>query len=316
MYRSSKFILNKKIDILNYRNTKFLFCVSQILLKYGGSKNIYITDKTVKEFWDPEDGIRPSFFYLKTISVDLIRSFIEKNIIYDDEIWNNDFIKGVFQGCVFSEKNSFNFKRVQWNSNPSLERIFKMCPFGGHLSKRVLFSSSVECLLTAPFLSLSHDENSLSFFSGVMASGVIVKRKKFHVVRYPYRLEKFFKEWGIPYEKKIRYLYISPIWPAILSICMPKSERKIWLNVSKPWNAYLYSAFLWRLYVKKKFGKNKIPYLLSYYKINTYFKKNFPNKKEMNLLPFLSEFGVNEGLYCLDKRIGECVLKWSSLSKE
>ena len=291
---------------------------SKLCIKYGSlgntsglkkvKPNLLKIEDHFKEFWPEED--RPSIEYIrKNIKIDDLKWYIHNKVEVNNKIWTSDFLFGVVKhGNIFWAKKSF--PSLSWKNNNNIYKVIKTSPFGGKISKEFENPYQTRNWSKVPALYLKHSEDTISFMVGLLSCGNIVEKNGISYARYAGRTIDYIKKWGIPleyqthYSKKENHVLISPIWPALFSIKMPKEIAEIWLNIENPCNSKIYCPILWKTYVGN-FVKDGIPYLPSRRSIFYYHKCKEGTVKKLERLR------VSTGMVELDYRVRDMVKIWN-----
>jgi hypothetical protein len=173
-------------------------------------------------------------------------------------------------------------------------------PFGGDIVQRIAWRWK-----HVPAIYLKHSMESIEFMAGVMAGCEQSVTKDGIRAKLPVRAEPLLKVWGIPFVKRgsgSHYLFLSPIWPALLSPWMPSPQS--WEGLKNS-DASMLAAILWRTYVKDDFRVDGIPYLKS--RRMTFYMLGEGRGKMKRLEKMRLDFGLTQ----LDKRIATVVRKWA-----
>ena len=129
-------------------------------------------------------------------------------------------------------------------------------------------------------------------------------------VQYKGKVTQYIDEWGFPSERQFNIrqeVWISPIWPALFSLKMPKEVRETWLNLKQPIKSEIYCPILWKTYVDNQFPTRGIPYLQSRRRI--YYRFKTPEMKTMRKLEMLR---IETGLIRLTRNIREIMKLWKN----
>jgi hypothetical protein len=289
--------------ILSYsRKKRIIFdkaceVAAKIVLKYGKKTPAIFTTDTIRKFWDLPDVFPPSVgYFLSKIKMPVVWWWINNNLSLDDKIWNADFIHGVAQ------HGKINWYKHQsptlWFSNLYIKNVIKDNPIQGHVS-----AQEWTCV---PAFYLKYSKESISFMAGFFSVFVPHKKEnKCYAVSNRSTMD-LLKKWNIPIEKTgNKYIYLSPIWPALLTPWMPEHIRSKWFGLKKAYRVRLYAPILWKTHMGKEFRKNGIPYLKSRRTIFYEYKND-----EVGALKYLDKLRVSMNLTELDNRIGEIIRKW------
>ena len=268
---------------------------SRVAIWYGPDA---YTEERIDEFWNDSSYPPSERTLLQGINNSHMKWYLNNKIIDYEEIWNGSFICGLTQyGKVHWGK--FRFPTFKWLGSRNLYDLLQECPYYGKVvwEKPRYWHRWVQ----VPALYLPADKNSNSFMAGVLATGEIFN----NYVRYNKHVGSILKSWGIPFEKTSpqgQYVYISPIWPAIMSLYMPNKYGERWKTIAKAANAEFYAAILWRIYSKTMAVSKAMPYLPT----NRTIYSKYGNVKT------LEKKRVELNLVNLDCRIEQTVRKWSA----
>jgi hypothetical protein len=292
---------------------------SRVCLKYGcvgdtsGMKkavqNLQNLEDRFKEFWPDED--RPSVEYIrKHLRVQDLKWYIHNKIEVDNNVWTPDFLFGVAKhGRITWSKKEF--PSLLWTNNVNILKVISTSPFGGGTNHNIEGTYRLRCWSRVPALYLKHSEDTIEFMAGLLSCGNIVEKDGISYARYAGRTIRYIEKWGIPLErktnfnKKENYVLVSPIWPALFSLKMPKEIADIWMNVEKPCKSRTYCPILWRTYVGD-FVKDGIPYLLSRRAVYYYHRCKEGAIKKLDMLR------VTTGMVMLDYRVKDMVKIWNT----
>jgi hypothetical protein len=300
----------------NLRLIKIYQTVAKILLKYGckGQNSYNITDDRIREYWHYDEPF-PSFSDIHTkIHVPEIKKVIS-NMEISGKIWNNDFLHGILKHTIMTKPNR-GFSSVKWYYNDNVKRLLELSPFGGNISV-VKDCPHMYSWTGAPAVNLHYNPKSLSFLAGLLAPGIRYVKDGISYAKYSKRVKPYIEELKIPIEREVSWkntnmIFISPVWPALLSLLMPKTFRRIWQNVRNPCNADLYCPILWKTYVGlgDSFPAKSIPFLRSRQKIfNDY-------KCEEGVIKKMDQLRLETNLVELDYRFREAVHMWAKESSK
>ena len=278
---------------------------AKIAVKYGGKslKNLY-TENNVREFWKYDDPIPSPSWMGRLILAKNLRWFINNYIQSDDEIWNADFLHGM---AINGNLTMGMCASMSWIGNTVLTKLVQSAPFGGRLTSCKPHERGRYNWNNVPAFYMKYSEDSSSFMAGALAAGQLFTRRKKNYARYCSNLIPYFEKWNLPIEytspTKL-FVDISPFWPALFSIKMPKEIGESWFNISGAMNADNYAPILWKLYADNRFPKDAIPYLKSrraiYYKF----------KSEEGAMKRLEKLRIEIGLAELDFKVRDMVREW------
>lgn len=259
MSRIDKFLLDPANDPENIKKIRGIELLAKIALKYGKDQCRNITITQIKEFWKYKENY-PSQPYLdQNIKASEVKWFIHNYLQLNEEIWNSDFLRGLSENGVITDKVP-SYPVLKWTCNDGLSRVVSIAPYPGNKNtnngqdKR----NSYGCV---PALVLKYNKDSISYLAGLLSAGEVRVIKGYSYAAYCQKLVKRFQELCIPLERPIIKVfgsgnvktYISPIWPALFSYKMPKELGDMWINVKKPIKADIYCPILWRTYVSRKY---------------------------------------------------------------
>ena len=269
---------------------------AKIVLKYGKKSPKIFTMDTINEFWDLPDISPPSpDYFLRYIKMPYVWWWINNKLTLDDKIWNSDFIHGLAKhGRIkWNKKKSPTLLFTNWN----IENVIKHSPLKGDLG--------LHRWSYVPAFYLKHSKESISFMAGFFSVFLPHQKRGYCYAVASKSVTKLLRQWKIPVEIfGDKYVYISPIWPALLTPWMPESIRNQWMGLKKACKVRLYAPILWKTYVDNHFKKNGIPYLKAERTIYYEFQKDIGALKNLDLLRIETE------LIEVDNRIGEIVRKW------
>jgi hypothetical protein len=287
------------------RQDKLYLTAAKIALKYGefGRRFKNCDELYIQEFWDGDDC--PSFNSFRiNVKVSVTKWYIHNRINISDEIWNGDFLHGLATGGDLKWKLQ-GFSTLTWRKNAPLFELLKASGFGGSLSHQP--ETGIYRWKGVPAFYLKHDDSSLSFMAGVLATGVFCKVGSQIYARYTGKQKEILNRWNIPIEDKLkngRYLLVSPIWGALFTPKMPKERAEKWLNLERPFGRDIYPSILWKTYANNEFPTGGIPYLRSRRWIYTHYKS------DIGAMKTLERERVNRNLTELDNRVRDMVHKW------
>ena len=306
------------------RKERLLETASKICLKYGIPwKHLKIIPLAwVKEFWKHEEYCSPACLFLGA-QIKEIKWYIRNKISQEDikeifkftdeelKIWNGSFIHGFLKGGK-TTWNPGGFPSFGWQNNSNIKAIVKNGPFKGGF-KIEAWPMYERCRWSyVPCIYLPYSETSLSFMAGVLSTGTIWSKKdKVPSVSYRGETVPIIKSWGIPIEKENRRMetFISPFWPALFSLYMPKEVGNTFLNVENAPKADLYASILWKVYCDGNFPRRGIPYLRCRRAIYKKFNKQGIN----NVMERLEMLRLEENLTGLNGRIKNIVHEWKEI---
>jgi hypothetical protein len=286
---------------------KFKRCAvaAKVALKYGPINSIKIQRENFVEFsGDPDD----TFSRYKRVTTSQIKWYIRNHLEADDPIWNGDFIAGITKsGRVhWSTRQYPTFK---WWGSPILTTVLNDCPYYGRVKNDKPQEEERHCYSwqRVPALYLNSSYNTVSYVAGLLSTG------KHHVfdgetyALYKHEVMRELELFGIKMERssvgKPRAL-VSPFWPALFTKYMPESCHSYWFDIKKPYKGMEYAAILWATYANHKIVKNGLPYLPSRRSVFYHFQH------ENGTLRELQKLRIMNGLFGLNKRIEECLIKW------
>ena len=299
--------MNSLSTIEEIRNRKLPYrmhlCeVASLLRLYKG---IDFSDEDVVSFWKYPSTPISAGRIRKRITILNIKKFIYKrtNQIQHPHGWNPDFLMGLIQWGKLRQ-NAYRFPSLIWCCNNDLKQIIKSSPFSGKI-KFTEKDNSVQRWSNVPALCFNYSKDSIDFMAGVLATGLPSEIKGKYIVKYNPSIEKYIREWHIPIEyRKRSWVFISPLWPALLSQWMPDFIKSKWNILKKSRESEEYAAILWKIYTGKDAVVGKIPYLLSR---RTMFYRFKSVKK-------IEELWINNRLVELDGRFAKVVQEWAKIS--
>ena len=287
---------------------------AKLAIKYGSACNnddgLY-TDRQIGEFWKLK-AIAPTPASLRhQAQVQQVKWFIVNHLMYDDGVWNGDFLHGI--ATVGSlEIHKHRYPSLIWFANNAVEDLVNMSPFGGTKNRNFAHHDKTQRHIWSyvPAFYLKHSKDSIRFMAGVFATGQLFTpdEEKKIFVKYNGGTIKYIKEYGIPIEyENSSYVLISPIWPALFANYMPKKLGKQWLRLNGE-KTELYAALLWKTFVGNDFKSKAIPYLKSRRWVFYAFRKETNGKT----LKYLKDLILRYGIPSLDRRIRKVVQEASA----
>lgn len=297
-------LLNRDRDIKKERDLRRCRVASNLLLKYGRRSGI--TEQQAEEFY--EDGIYDSISSLRAINLKNVRWYIHNKIEINDPIWNADFISGITQSGVVIW-NKCGFPTFNWYTVPILADILESCPFYGKVQKNKSAVSGKHpySWKSVPALCLKPSKETVSYVAGVLCAGKIMMYKGENFIKCKFSCREDLKKFGIPVEREDSYgLFISPFWPALLSIHMPECCRDYFLKIKKAYKGEEYAAILWATHASHNITKGGLPFLPSR---RTVF---YRYKNEDGTLKELQKRRLKYDLVSLDNRVKSCLASWIS----
>lgn len=308
MYNSGMRRGNKPFVLVDYTHgsreaymNKVYQVAAMIAMKYGGigDRFRHCTDGRIGEFWKYDDPIPTQRFIAEHVRCEHIKWFISKNIKWEDDIWNADFLHGVAANGVIRWYRR-DFPSLIY-TNPHITELLKTCPFGGRITK-----DRWSCV---PSLYLNHADDTPSFLAGVLSCGGIVRRNNASYVKFHLRVRQKLEDAGIPIEfANSDRLFISPIWPAIFSLKMPETMRGRWMNVRDPYGAKFYAPILWKTYISNTFVKKGLPYLKCSKSVYMDFEK--VEGEEGKILKKIERARIDMNLTMLNNAVRDVVKMW------
>lgn len=274
-------------------------CVASIAIKNGKKGRSGYTEEQIERAWTYDDEPPCKGYVRDNIKVSVIKWYIYNEMAFTEGKWNSDFLHGLARNGKISW-NKLQFPTLHFWKNRSVLNAIKSSPFGGDLVQRIAWRWK-----NVPALYLKHSMESIEFMAGVMAGCEQSITKDGIRAKLPVRTESLLKAWGIPFEKRgsgSHYLFLSPIWPALLSPWTPSPQE--WKGLNSP-DASMIAAVLWRTYAKNDFKPDGIPYLKS--RRMTYYKLGEGRGK----MKRLEKMRLDLGLTQLDKRMATVIRKWT-----
>lgn len=249
----------------NGRKLQLCEVAARLALKYGDPP---YTEEQIYDNW-AFDNFPPSNSYLqKTVKLKHVKWYLHYR--YTDmnsvnSLWNTDFLQGICKaGKIKWNKNAY--PSFSWHGNEPLLEIMKECPFYGKLKAiNNKFKWYRRLWSDVPALCLSYSDKTPAFLAGVLATGQISYKNGMCYATYNKSSAQYIKKCGIPIEyedPRIKYSYISVIWPSLFESYMPEVFRK-WKGIKKAYKAHEYAAILWRIYINRDISNNTMPYLQS-----------------------------------------------------
>tara|TARA_R110000824_G_scaffold12226_6_gene53548 strand:- start:13174 stop:14097 length:924 start_codon:yes stop_codon:yes gene_type:complete len=256
------------------------------------------TEELIHKFWEQKE-FAPSETYLRSISrTKYVKWRLLKGDVIQDEVWNGNFIGGLLQNG-YVNWNRLTYPSFIWIGNNSLHDLIAECPY--YCDRLVLASSRKRSSwIKVPAMYLPCDENSLEFLAGALSGGEVSGP----YIKYSKCMADVIDRFGIPTERQTpdkKITYISPIWPAIMSLFMPDSCFHRFNNILGDNNAELYASILWRIYHEEYAKSKSMPYLKSY---RTAYNR-FGNVKELETLR------VKMKMVELDHRFAKTIQGWT-----
>jgi len=289
--------LIKKENKVEARRMAMCETASKICLYYGKP----YTEEHIAKFWN-HNSYSPSPEYLdnKILNKNM-KWFLHEKINISEKVWNGSFLHGItISGKI--ETSVVNFPLFYWYGNKEIEEMLKECPYyaksRSHTSKKY---HNVRYWWLSASLCLKYDKRSISYLAGVLSTGRKYEENGEIYAVYNKNLESLFNSWKIPIEKKNYYfIFISPIWIALLTPWMPESRKK-WLNV-KSYKSEEYAFILWRVFIGKTIVTKGLPFLPS---LRTFYYR-------YHTMDNLEKKWVDYKLVELDPRFKEAVQKWGN----
>jgi len=277
---------------------------SLIAIKYGGKGNHCdrYTQEHIVEFWKHGYPYPTLNSIRRGFKTNEIKWFIHNRIkIINEEIWNPDFVMGLTSHGTL-KWNIKNYPSFTWDKNEDIRKILADCPYGGTVGKMTW--------INVPALYLRYSEDSSSYIAGIMAGGSIVEEEGFQYAQFNEKTFGAIRRLGIPIERtmtlsKNKFYLISPIWPALFSIKMPKVAGDKWTELKSAYGVDQYAPILWRVYVDGYYKKGGIPYLKS--KRTVYYQ----NESDEGATRRIERMRVEKGMTEIDGRVKEIVRLWS-----
>lgn len=287
-------------DKPNRKRIKYCEIASKILLRKGRKG---LNNDVIAQMWDIEDLPTPSYSTVAHhVSVPNVKWYIRNKLRLDEPVWNGDFVAGLTTaGKILWSKR--NFPSFRWARNRKLAHLIDSSPYHGKVSiskKSERYGSRWYVWSHVPALYLPYSKDSISFMAGVLATGHQRYRRGESYIRYNHQIEPYLRQWAIPIEFNCsKGIYISPIWPALLTYLMPECCQQ-WVNLPDAHKADFYAAILWNVYSGRKITRKKIPYLKSR-------QWAYDNKGQVQKL---KDLWIEGKLAGMDKRIREAVHHW------
>ncbi|MFW5804258.1 MAG: hypothetical protein ACOCWG_03395 [bacterium] len=275
-------------------------CTALIAIKHGQKQNY--TDEHIESTWQYDDEPPSKFYIQNNIKVGIIKWYINK-MKFNEGLWSNDFLHGLTcHGKITWSRDKF--PSFIFGRNQQILSLFKKAPLGG-----AIYEGSACRWKQAPALCLDYSMDSIEFIAGIMAGFEKVNLKMGGKLEYYARASKniipYLKEIGIPFYQRNTnsyFVFILPIWPALFSPWIPCKNNWTHLKSSM---SHMYAAIIWRMYVKKTFQANQMPYLHGRTKI---FNMMGDGRGKMRRL---EKKRLELGLTQVDKRIGHVARKWA-----
>jgi hypothetical protein len=284
------------------RDLRRIRVAAQYALKHGALPQI--TYEKAEEFF--ENGIYDSIIALKTINVKNVRWHLHNKVEIDDPIWNADFISGITQsGKILWGK--VGFATFTWYGIPILVDIFEDSPFYGVVQKNPssLSGKHPYSWRGSPALYLKPSKKTVSYVAGVLSAGKVSEHKGKKYIAYKPSCKACLEDFGIPIERETcSSLFISPFWPALLTIHMPECCRDYFLKIKKAYRGEEYAAIMWATHASHYIIKGGLPFLPSR---RTVF---YRYKSAEGTLKTLQRKRIEYDLLGLDKRIKGCIASW------
>jgi len=298
------YLIDNTRNIANRLRIKYCEIASKIFL-FKGRKGL--TNDILSQMWDLDgiEGIPPPSVktVIRNAPVPYIKWYIRNHIKINASIWNGDFVAGLTTAGKVSWFKT-HFPAFKWSGNTNLANTISDSPFSGKIIvKKSLkkYGENRYIWSHVPSLYLPYSRDSISFMAGVLATGQQRYIDGEAYIYYDYAVIPYFVQWSIPIEINCeKGIYISPIWPALLSYLMPESYKP-WTNLPDAYKADFYAAILWNVYTGKMISRRRIPYLKSR-------QWTYNNKGDVKRL---EELWIECKLAGLDKRIKEAIHHWA-----
>jgi hypothetical protein len=289
----------------NERQFKRCGIAANVALKYGPIHSSRVNKDHFIEFSNDSSDTLSRY---KRIKCSRIKLYIRNHLEVNDPIWNADFIAGIVKaGKICWSTNQY--PTFRWWGSPILATVLEDSPYYGKVLNDKLQEQEKHYYSwqKVPALYLKPTYNTASYIAGLLATGKTHEFNGEVYALYKHEVMRELELFGIKMEResvgKPRCL-ISPIWPALFTKHMPESCHSYWLNIKKPYKGMEYAAILWATYANHKIVKGGLPFLPSRRTVFYHFKH------EKGTLRELQKMRIMYGLFNLDKRIQDCIVKW------